>query len=106
VAQSLRVSWMMFLFWVWVKGVSAIVVAAGSVGGRPGSQQEDLDPSVFDAAAAVDDDIEERKRDRQQAQQQDADEYDCLRMLTRPIEKRTQDSNGEQQPDQRRRGCR
>jgi hypothetical protein len=31
---------MMFLFWVWVKGVSAIVVAAGSVGGRPGSQQE------------------------------------------------------------------
>jgi len=56
-AQSLRVSWMMFLFWVWVKGVSAIVVAAGSVGGRPGSQQEgparDAECPTADAAARV-----------------------------------------------------
>jgi hypothetical protein len=31
---------MMFLFWVGVKLVAAIVVTAGSVRGRPGSQQE------------------------------------------------------------------
>jgi hypothetical protein len=37
---SLRVGGMMFWFSVGVKPVAAIVVAAGSVRGRPGSQQE------------------------------------------------------------------
>ena len=38
--MSLRVAWMMFWFLVGVKQVAAIVFAAGSVRGRPGSQQE------------------------------------------------------------------
>ena len=48
---------MMFLFGVGVKGVAAIVVAAGSAGGRPGSQQEgparDAECPTADAAARV-----------------------------------------------------
>jgi hypothetical protein len=64
----------------------------------------DLEVSVLDIDPAVDDSVEERKRDRQEAQQQDADEHHGLGLRTRPVEKPMQDLDGDQEPDQQARG--